>query len=38
MLRASTGAANNISRILTTCAAMMNVTLDPVSTAVASTA
>ena len=32
------GAANNISRMRTTCAAMMNVTLDPVSTAVASTA
>ena len=36
--RASSGAANSISSIRTTCAAMMNVTFDPVSTAVASTA
>ena len=36
--RAISGAANNISSTRTTCAATMNVTLDPVSTAVASTA
>ena len=37
-LRASSGAANSISRTRSTCAAMMNVTFEPVSTAVASTA
>ena len=36
--RASSGAANSISSTRSTCAAMMNVTFDPVSTAVASTA
>ena len=36
--RASNGAVNSINRTRTTWAAMTNVTFDPVSTAIASTA